>query len=246
MMIGYARVSTEDQNLDLQHDALAKAGAERVFQDKASGARDDRPGLADALSHVRKGDCLIVWRLDRLGRSMRSLIGFVEELRERGIDFRSVTEGIDTTTAAGRFFFHVLAALAQMERELSGSAPTQGSPRRVHVGARAADSRSSMPSKSPMPASCWRIPTPRSRTWPRALASTGRRSIVRWGSAPPGSGHSRVDRRHAGTIGTGGGGAAFFVCERGIGQPGARPVKAAITCSLAFRTVSGSTGHFDG
>src|SRR6266852_5589549 len=105
MMIGYGRVSTEDQNLDLQRDALARAGAERVFEDKASGARDDRPGLADALSHVREGDCLVVWRLDRLGRSMRSLIDFVEGLRERGADFRSITEGIDTTTVAGRFFF---------------------------------------------------------------------------------------------------------------------------------------------
>jgi DNA invertase Pin-like site-specific DNA recombinase len=118
MIVGYARVSTKEQNLDLQRDALTRAGAERIFEDEASGARDDRPGLAGALSHLRQGDCLVVWRLDRLGRTMRALIDFTERLRERGVEFRSVTEGIDTTTPTGRFYFHILGALAQMEREL--------------------------------------------------------------------------------------------------------------------------------
>ena len=88
MLIGYARVSTEDQNLDLQRDALTAAGCERIFEDKASGTRDDRPGLAEALSHLRKGDCLVIWRLDRLGRRMIALLEFVEELRRRGCHFR--------------------------------------------------------------------------------------------------------------------------------------------------------------
>jgi DNA invertase Pin-like site-specific DNA recombinase len=120
MLVGYARVSTEDQNLDLQRDALDKAGCERIFEDNASGARDDRPGLVAAQTHLRKGDCLVVWKLDRLGRGLRSLIDFVGELRDRGIDFRTLhgTTQIDTSTAQGRFFFHVMAALAEMERDL--------------------------------------------------------------------------------------------------------------------------------
>jgi len=118
MLVGYARVSTDDQSLDLQYDALTKAGCERIFDDKASGARDDRPGLADALSHCRPRDVLCVYKLDRLGRSLRSLIAFVGELQKRQVEFRSLSDAIDTGTAAGRFFFHVMAALAEMERDL--------------------------------------------------------------------------------------------------------------------------------
>jgi len=120
MLIGYARVSTEDQNLDLQRDALTAAGCERIFEDKASGVRDDRPGLAEALSHLRQGDCLVIWRLDRLGRRMIALLSFVEELRQRGCDFRILTGAcpIDTTTASGRLLFHISAALAENERDV--------------------------------------------------------------------------------------------------------------------------------
>jgi DNA invertase Pin-like site-specific DNA recombinase len=120
MLIGYARVSTEDQNLDLQRDALTKAGCEKIFEDKVSGARDERPGLTDALSHLRPGDCLVVYKLDRLGRTTRGLIDMVAELQKRGVEFRTLAGAtqIDTSTAQGRFFFHVLAALAEMERDL--------------------------------------------------------------------------------------------------------------------------------
>jgi Enterobacteriaceae phage serine recombinase len=120
MLIGYARVSTEDQNLNLQRDALTAAGCERIFEDKASGARDDRPGLTEALSHLRQGDCLVIWRLDRLGRRMIALLGFVDELRERGCDFRILNGSfpIDTTTAQGRLLFHISAALAENERDV--------------------------------------------------------------------------------------------------------------------------------
>ena len=119
MLIGYARVSTEDQTLNLQLDALAQAGCERVFTDTASGAKADRIGLAAALSFARDGDTLVVWRLDRLGRSTCHLIDTLEAMRERGIGFRSLREGFDTTTPMGRMVFTFTAALAEFERDVT-------------------------------------------------------------------------------------------------------------------------------
>lgn len=117
-LLGYARVSTLEQNTALQHDALAGAGCRRVFTDHVSGAREHRPELDRVLEALRAGDTLVVWRLDRLGRSLRHLIDVVTALAERGVGFRSVTESIDTTTSGGRLIFHVFGALAQFEREL--------------------------------------------------------------------------------------------------------------------------------
>jgi DNA invertase Pin-like site-specific DNA recombinase len=118
MLIGYARVSTVDQNLALQRDALAEAGCEQIFVEQMSGAVADRPELMAALQFARSGDTLIVWKLDRLARSMKQLIETVETLRERGIGFRSLTEALDTTTAQGRLVFHMFGALAEFERSL--------------------------------------------------------------------------------------------------------------------------------
>ena len=116
--IGYVRVSTNDQNTDLQRDALICSGCELIFDDKMSGSKASRPGLKKALKTLKTGDTLVVWKLDRLGRSVKDLVMLVSELHNRGIHFHSVTDSINTSTAMGRFFFHVMSALAEMEREL--------------------------------------------------------------------------------------------------------------------------------
>src|SRR3954466_8929289 len=118
MLIGYARVSTLDQTLALQQDALTGTGCEQLYTDTVSGSVTERPGLTQALSHLRAGDTLVVWRLDRLGRSLPHLIETVRPLQERGIAFRSLQEQIDTTTAGGQLIFHVFGALAEFERDL--------------------------------------------------------------------------------------------------------------------------------
>lgn len=118
MKIGYARISTADQSLDLQTDALKAAGCEKVFQDVASGAKDERKGLADTIAYARAGDVLTVWKLDRLGRSLKHLIETVNRLHEKGVGFASVQENIDTTTPGGKLIFHIFGALAEFEREL--------------------------------------------------------------------------------------------------------------------------------
>jgi DNA invertase Pin-like site-specific DNA recombinase len=118
MLIGYARVSTHEQTLHLQQDALKKAACNKIFTDTASGAKAERKGLDEALGYVRKGDTLVVWRLDRLGRSLPHLITTMTALEERGIGFKSLTENIDTTTSGGKLIFHIFGALAEFERNL--------------------------------------------------------------------------------------------------------------------------------
>jgi DNA invertase Pin-like site-specific DNA recombinase len=118
MTIGYARVSTEDQNLDLQQDALKQAGCRRVFEEAASGALRNRPQLLEAIEFLQPGDTLVVWKLDRLARSLSQLIETVDRLQAKGCGFKSVTEAIDTTTPSGRLIFHIFGALAEFERSL--------------------------------------------------------------------------------------------------------------------------------
>lgn len=118
MLVGYARVSTQDQDTSLQRVALEGTGCGRVFQETASGAQRDRPELLAALEYMREGDTLVVWKLDRLARSLKQLIETVEGLERRGVGFRSVTENIDTTSPGGKLVFHIFAALAEFERGL--------------------------------------------------------------------------------------------------------------------------------
>jgi DNA invertase Pin-like site-specific DNA recombinase len=120
MLIGYARVSKNEQNLDLQRDALKKAGCreKNIFTDKITGTKTERKGLDEALTHLREGDTLVVWRLDRLGRSLKHLIETVTKLHEQHIAFHSITEHINTATATGQLIFHIFGALAEFERNL--------------------------------------------------------------------------------------------------------------------------------
>ena len=141
-LIGYARVSTADQNLRLQHDALAAVGCETVFEDRASGSKAERPGLADALAYGRRGDALVVWKLDRLGRSMAHLIETVRGLDAKGVGFRSLTEGVDTTTPGGTLVFHLFGALAQFERDLIRE--------RTNAGLKAAEARGRKGGRKPV------------------------------------------------------------------------------------------------
>ena len=118
MLVGYARVSTTDQRLDLQKDALLAAGCERIFTDIASGAKAQRQGLTDALEHCRSADTMVVWKLDRLGRSLPHLVETVRDLVARGVGFKSLQENIDTTTSVGKLIFHIFASLAEFERDI--------------------------------------------------------------------------------------------------------------------------------
>ena len=133
MLIGYVRCSTQDQNPALQRDSLAQVGCERVYEDLASGAKADRPGLKQALDQCRSGDTLVVWKLDRLGRPLRHIIETIDDLGKQEISFRSLTEGFDTTSHTGRAVMFIVGALAEMERELIRE--------RTRAGLRAATAR---------------------------------------------------------------------------------------------------------
>ena len=126
MLIGYGRISTTDQDFALQRDALTEAGCEKIFEDTMSGARADRPGLHDALEFARRNDVIVVWRLDRLGRSLKDLLDLIHRLDECGVGLRSLTESLDTTTSGGRLIFSIFGAIAEFERNLIRERTTAG------------------------------------------------------------------------------------------------------------------------
>ena len=173
MLVGYARVSTQEQDLALQLDALHGAGCSKLFEEKASGAQRDRPALEAALNWMRDGDTLVVWKLDRLARSLKQLIETIETFGERGIGLRSLTEAIDTTTAGGKLIFHLFAALAEFERGVIRE--------RTMAGLQAARARGRLGSAER----------------PRRPAHARRAPSVRRRDAAPVRGPSRVDRRVA-------------------------------------------------
>lgn len=126
MKIGYARVSTKEQSLNLQKDALRKVGCEKIFSEHISGAKSDRPQLEEMMKHLRQGDVVVVWKLDRLGRSLRDLVNLVSKFQDAGVEFQSLQDSIDTTTPAGKLSFHLFAALAEFERDIISSRTKAG------------------------------------------------------------------------------------------------------------------------
>ena len=142
MKVGYARVSTADQHLRMQEDALTSAGCEEIFRDIASGAKTARPGLEDALAYLREGDTIVVWKLDRLGRSIQHLIQTVKDLNDKNIGFKSLQENIDTETSSGKLIFHIFSALAEFEKDLIAE--------RTKAGLKAARARGKMGGRPPL------------------------------------------------------------------------------------------------
>jgi DNA invertase Pin-like site-specific DNA recombinase len=142
MKVGYARVSTNDQNLHMQEDALKTMGCEEIYRDIASGVKTARPGLEDVLAYLREGDTLVVWKLDRLGRSIQHLIETVKSLSKRKIGFQSLQENIDTTTSGGKLIFHIFSALAEFERDLIKE--------RTNAGLKAARARGRLGGRPPL------------------------------------------------------------------------------------------------
>jgi len=176
LLIGYARVSTEDQRLDLQRDALVAAGCHRTFEDRASGARADRPGLSAALSHLRRGDTLVVWRLDRLGRTTHQLVGLLERFEREGIHLRSLQDGVDPSSVMGRAMLQIGAVFAEMERNLLRE--------RTRVGLAAARARGRLGGRKPRLTADGHS-TLRAGSWPiRSSAWTRSRRASAWGGPP--------------------------------------------------------------